>query len=366
MSSLEQLRIAIIGQGAIGPRHADAVLKTSGVVLACIVDPHPPALADARCYDCPVFPSVRAMLETPEVHTDAAIVCTPNHTHVAISKQLLQAGIHVLCEKPISVDADSGRELIQCAQKSDRILLIGHHRRFNRYAIAVKHQLTTLGRLIAVNGLWTLYKPLSYFDAPTDWRRLDSAGPIFINLIHEIDLLHYWYGPITRVYAEQTLSQRGFDAEEGAAITLRFASGLVGTFLLSDAVVSPFNFESGTGENPIIPHTGQDFHRLFGSHGSLSIPDMTRWDYGNEERSWNNILTGTKLDIPDMKVPFELQVEHFAKVIRGEEQASCDGAEGLRAVVVCEAIKQSMKESRPIEIEAGSENLVSSTQKIVH
>lgn len=180
---------------------------------------------------------------------------------------------------------------------------------------------------------------------------MESAGPIFINLIHEIDLLHYWYGPITRVYAEQAISQRGFDAEEGAAITLRFASGLVGTFLLSDAVVSPHSFEGGTGENPIIPRTGQDFHRVFGSEGTLSISDMTRWEYAEGEKSWNRELSSAKLEVPNMKIPFEAQIDHFVKAIRGEELASCDGAEGLRAVEVCEAIKQSMKEHRPVEIE---------------
>lgn len=234
---------------------------------------------------------------------------------------------------------------------SDRVLLIGHHRRFNRYAVAVKQHLPTLGRLIAVNGLWTICKPLSYFEPPTDWRRLGSAGPIFINLIHEIDLLHFWYGAITRVYAEKTLSQRGYDAEEGAAITLRFANGMVGTFLLSDAVVSPYNFESGTGENPNIPFRGQDFHKAFGSEGSLSVPDMIRWCYGNADNSWVNDLIETKLDVPDMKIPFEAQIEHFLEVIRGTEQSSCDGAEGLKAVMVCEAIKKSIKEGRPIDID---------------
>lgn len=216
--------------------------------------------------------------------------------------------------------------------------------------VAVKQHLPSLGQLIAINGLWTIYKPLPYFDPPTEWRRLDSAGPIFINLIHEIDLLHYWYGPITRVYAEQALKQRGFDAEEGAAITFRFASGMVGTFVLSDAVVSPYSFEGGTGENPLIPQTRQDFHRVFGSQGSLSVPDMTRWDYGTGDRGWSKELVSTKMDVPDMKIPFEEQIEHFIKVIKGKEQARCDGVEGLRAVVVCEAVKRSMKENRPIEI----------------
>jgi predicted dehydrogenase len=173
---------------------------------------------------------------------------------------------------------------------------------------------------------------------------------VYINLIHEIDLMHYWYGPITRVYAEKVLSQRNFEAEEGAAITFRFASGMVGTFILSDAVVSPHNFESGTGENPLIPYVGKDFQRVFGSDGTLSVPDMTKWAYSNSEKSWNFELSTIKLDIPEMKVPFEAQIENFIQVIKGEEKAYCDGVEGLRAVVVCEAIKRSMKENQPIEV----------------
>jgi len=216
--------------------------------------------------------------------------------------------------------------------------------------ITAKKAIASLGRLVAVNGLWTLFKPPQYFDPPTEWRRLDTAGPIFINLIHEIDILHYLFGPITRVYAEQALSQRGYPAEEGAAITLRFANGMVGTFLLSDAVVSPHNFEAGTGENPTIPKVGQDFYRIFGSEGSLSVPNMTMWTYEKEAKSWTEELRSENVEVPTMKIPFQLQVEHFVRVIRGEESPSCSGIEGLRAVVVCEAIKRSMREGLPKDI----------------
>ena len=182
-----------------------------------------------------------------------------------------------------------------------------------------------------------------------EWHRLDSAGPVFINLIHDIDILHYLFGPIIRVFAEKTLSQRGHPAEEGAAITLRFANGLVGTFILSDAVVSPHNFESGTGENPTIPKEGLDCYRVFGSKGSLSFPDMTRWVY-SDRSSWTEQLVSERIDVPNLRKPFELQFEHFARVIKGEEAPSCTGSDGLRAVAVCQAIKRSMAEQAPIEV----------------
>lgn len=109
---MSPIRIAIIGQGLIGPRHADAVQNVSGCVLTCIVDSNPAAAEGAARFRCPVFNSVDAMLKDTSIGPDAAIVCTPNHTHVSISKQLLEAGMHVLCEKPICVDVSSGRELV--------------------------------------------------------------------------------------------------------------------------------------------------------------------------------------------------------------------------------------------------------------
>ncbi|KAF2019744.1 NAD(P)-binding protein [Aaosphaeria arxii CBS 175.79] len=350
MSSPGTIRVAIIGTGLIGPRHAEAVVKEPETDLVCIVDPNPAAASVAQRFDCPLFGSVQEMLAS-DSKPDAALVCTPNHTHVSVSKQLLEGGVHVLCEKPISIDVASGQDLIRCAHKNNRRLLIGHHRRFNKYVRAAKQAIPSLGRLVAVNGLWTLYKPLSYYDSPTEWRRLDSAGPILINLIHEVDILHYLFGPIVRVYAEKCLSQRGYAAEEGAAITLRFASGMVGTFICSDAVVSPHNFEAGTGENPTIPKVGEDFYRVFGSEGSLSVPAMTVWTYPDGKQSWTEQLENKSLEVSDDRAPFELQIKHFANVIKGREDPSCSGIEGLRALAVCDAVRTSMKEQRPVDVD---------------
>jgi predicted dehydrogenase len=112
MSSSQDVRFAVVGTGLIGPRHADAILSSTGAQLVCIVDPQPSAAIVAAKLQCTLFPSVQAMLDDPLAKPDAALVCTPNHTHVAVSKELLQAGIHVLCEKPISIDVESGRELV--------------------------------------------------------------------------------------------------------------------------------------------------------------------------------------------------------------------------------------------------------------
>ncbi|TKA83847.1 hypothetical protein B0A55_00114 [Friedmanniomyces simplex] len=309
--------------------------------LLCLVDPSPVAKPLAIDLGVPWYGSVQEMLQARDI-PDAAIVCTPNSTHVSISIELLKAGVHVLVEKPIATTIADAHQLVDFARSSGKKLLVGHHRRFNPYITATKRALSekAIGKVIAVSGLWTAYKPASYFEGPGAWRtKAGNGGPLLINMIHEIDLLHYLFGPITRVHAERTIPQRGHESEEGAAILLRFASGVVGTFLLSDATPSPHNFEGGTGENPMVTKTGKDFYRIFGSAGTLSVGDMqiSRFTEG-QPKSWSSSFEESTVAVGS-EIPFDEQVSHLVRVVRGGEEPRCTGEDGLRALVVVDAIK---------------------------
>ncbi|KAK5169486.1 uncharacterized protein LTR77_005462 [Saxophila tyrrhenica] len=351
--SSRKAKIAIIGAGVIGLRHAQSVVACEQANLLCLVDPVFVARQEAEAFNVPLFESVAAMLQ--ECKPDGAVVSTPNSTHVAVAKELLSAGVHVLVEKPISVDSSSGQGLVNHAEACGRRLLVGHHRRFNAYVTATKRALDRghTGMPVAVSGLWMLRKPAGYFEPPTDWRASAAGGGvILINMIHEVDTLQYLLGPIIRVHAEQTLSQRGHEAEEGAAIVLRFASGVVGTFVMCDSTASKHNFESSTGENPIIPRAGADCYRIFGTEGSLSVGDMTLSRHtSSAQKSWTSPLSDAVLPVEDI-VPFDDQMLHFVDVIRGGARPRCSGADGLRALSVCEAIKRSMAEAMPVDIVA--------------
>ncbi|EXJ78917.1 oxidoreductase [Capronia epimyces CBS 606.96] len=345
------IKIAVIGAGLIGPRHAQTVAADSNALLSAIVDLTSAGEELARKLKVPYYKTVADLLQSAD-KPDGAIICTPNHTHVAVGLELVRGGVNILVEKPISTDIESGQELVRTAQELGVKVLVGHHRRFNSYMLAAKDVVASgrIGDLVAINGIWATYKPLDYFDPPAVWRRAKTGGVILINLIHEIDLMHYLLGPITRVYAEPIPSRRGFDADEGAAITLRFKSGAVGSFLLSDNVPSPHNFEAGTGENPLIPQAGKDFYRLFGSEATLSVPDLTIWSYANTTvKSWLSPLTTEEVTV-DVKTPFESQLAHFIKVIKGAEEPSCSGADGLRALIVCDALKQSLETGAPVDV----------------
>ncbi|OTA35389.1 hypothetical protein BTJ68_03247 [Hortaea werneckii EXF-2000] len=317
-----KINVAVIGTGVIGPRHAKSVVSCDDTTLLCLVDPSSAAAQIAQDFNVPLFGSVKEMQEAG-MAPDAAIVCTPNKTHVAVSEELLEIGVHVLVEKPISTTIESGRRLVE----------------------------NKIGRPIALSGLWTTFKPPEYFEAPMEWHaKAGDGGPVLINLVHEIDILQYLLGPIARVHAEQTISQRGHEAEEGAAILLRFASGVVGTFVLSDATPSPHSFEQGTGENPLLPQSGRDSYRIFGSEGTLSVGDMTLWKFGDgDEKTWTSKIDSSEVAV-GKEIPFDEQIKHLVRVVRGGEQPRCTGEDGLSALVVCDAVKRAIATRQPVDI----------------
>lgn len=352
-NSEARVKVAVIGVGLIGPRHAQTVLESTEATLTAIVDPAPAGQKFASSISIPYYSSIEELIQSPH-RPDGAIVCTPNHTHVNLASKLASNRIHVLVEKPISIDIESGQDLISVAKTNNVHLLVGHHRRFNPYVTAAKQivQSNELGSITAITGLWLMYKPLEYFTS-APWRQSKNGGGVLlINMIHEIDILQYLLGSISRVFAEKSISNRGFEAEEGAAVTLRFRSGIVGTFLISDNCVSPNSFESGTGENPIIPKTGEDFLRIFGTAGSLAVPSLKLWKYTDgQEKSWLNKLSVEASGSPSAAVPFELQLQNFIGVIRGTDVVRCSGQDGLSALAVCEALKLSLETEQPVYVD---------------
>lgn len=99
--------------------------------------------------------------------------------------------------------------------------------------------------------MFWLFKPDDYFDI--DWRRQAGAGPVFLNLIHDVDSLRYLFGEVVAVQARESSAVRGNVVEETSVILMEFASGLLATASVSDAVVAPWSWEMTAGEKPSLP-----------------------------------------------------------------------------------------------------------------
>jgi predicted dehydrogenase len=230
-------------------------------------------------------------------------------------------------------------------------MLIGHHRAHSPIMARAKQVIDEgrLGKLVAVMGSAVFFKPDAYYaDAP--WRREPGGGPILLNMIHEVHNLRMLCGDIVAVQAFASHATRGFPVEDTVAINLRFASGALGTFMLSDTAACARSWEQTSQENKAYStYPDEDCYVIAGTFGSLSVPTMRLRSYAKaEDRSWwkpfeESIVPMQRDD------PLAHQMEHFARVARGEAEPIVSARDGLQNLRITEAIALAATSGKVIE-----------------
>ncbi|MFT3691167.1 Gfo/Idh/MocA family protein [Paenirhodobacter sp.] len=340
----ETLNIAVIGAGVIGRTHIDTLERMPGMRLSAIVDP----VAAESC-GVPCLPDVAALIASGLA--DAAIVATPNETHLPVSAALLRAGLPVLLEKPVAESLDSALRLIAVAEETGVPVLVGHHRRHNPITRAARDAIAAgvLGDLVMATVTCALAKPDPYFNAA--WRRNPGAGgPLLINLVHEIDLLRHFFGEIATVQALTSNARRGFAVEDTAAVCLRFASGGLATLCISDAAAGPWAWDLTSGENPArFPAHPVSAHMYAGSKAGLSLPDLTLWRHPGAP-DWTAEMVPERLAHTPGD-PYEAQLAHFADLIRHGGTPHVSARDATANIIVLDAIRVAAETGRIVAVD---------------
>jgi len=346
--SARPVKLAVMGAGLIGRRHIQHILAEPDTELMAVVDPTEAGRGVAAQAGAPWFESLRDLLAADR--PDGVIIATPNQVHVENALEAVAAGVPALIEKPIADDLAEGERLVAVAEDAGVSILVGHHRRHNPIMRAAREIVASgrLGRIVAVNALFWLYKPDDYFDL--SWRREPGAGPVLVNLIHDVDNLRYLLGEVAAVQAVESNAVRAHAVEETSAIILEFASGALATASVCDTAVAPWSWEMTTGENPAYPFADEACYILAGTAGSLSLPKLEIWT--NEGKpGWWEPFRRTRLGIAP-KDPLALQIRHFAEVIRGNETPLVSGREGLRTLEVITAVKQAAQTGQRVRLKS--------------
>ncbi|MDR6859973.1 Gfo/Idh/MocA family oxidoreductase [Variovorax guangxiensis] len=344
MSTPPVSRVGLIGAGAIGRAHLVGAAGAEGVAIVGIADPSPAAQALAAEFSVPWFSDYRALMDGTQ--PDGAIIATPNALHVPIALDFIAERKAVLIEKPITDTVEEGLRLANIAHTADVPVLVGHHRRHNSIVGAARAivQQGRLGTLVSTSVLATFLKPDSYYSQA--WRRSLGAGPVLINLIHEIDLLRFVCGEVESLQALTSNAVRGFEVEDTAAVLLRLKNGAIATIILSDTAAAPWAWDLTSGENPAFAQVapGQaDSHFISGTEGSLTLPSLRLWRYSDHsenavERGWKKPLDSAQQPF-DRSNPYVEQMRHFGAVIRREEQPVADAFDATRTLEVTLAVR---------------------------
>jgi predicted dehydrogenase len=307
---MEKIRAAVIGVGYLGRFHAQKYALLEDYRLVGVVDSDPEAAARvASEVQAPAFADFRQLLGK----VDAVSVVTPTPTHYEIARAFLEAGAHVLVEKPISESTEQAERLIGVARQHGRVLQVGHLERFNP-AILAAEPLLTRPLFIECHRL-----------APFKERGTD-VNVVLDLMIHDIDLVQMIVG--SPVASLEAIGTAVFSPEiDIANARLRFDSGCV-----ANVTASRVSFKT---ERKL---------RVFVEDAYLSI-DL--------QQKILTVIRKRPGPVSEGQLPAQIQeqsfdqgdallaeIRSFAAAIRGEQRVLVSGEDGLRALRTAIAITE--------------------------
>ena len=327
------VRCALVGVGVMGRQHA-GILATSmlaDLAVCCDVDA---AAADRTPPGVAFTTSLDEALATPGL--EALFIATPQPFHEGAVHAALERGLHVFCEKPIAHTLVSADAIVALEKAYPGRLVIGHMYRFDPRWMALRAAVDDgrLGRIVHLSTHG--YTPDYEGRALADHTSLANE-----NAIHGLDLLQWLAGPIERVYAEA--SRTGVAGEgqvDSIAVTLRFASGAIGT------VETDWAMPSATGLS------GELHFRAVGSNG-LAWIDARDSGVGILSTQAPPVFPGTLVYRDPNGAEqgiYRVEDEYFLAGVRDGRPWPVTGTEARSALRVALAVDRSMELERPVNV----------------
>ena len=230
MSDVHPLRVAVVGYGLGGAAfHAPFIDAADGLEVAAVVtsDPDRAEAAVTRYPNATVLPDADAVWAMAD-RLDLAVLATPNRTHVPLGMAALDAGLHVVVDKPLAAFAADARRLVDAAGNRDRILTVYQNRRWDG-------DFRTLRRLLADGALGAVHRMESRFEGwrpvpKPGWRQdpaPEEAGGLLYDLgAHLIDQALLLFGPIADLYAEVDRRRPSARVDDDVFLALTHESGV--------------------------------------------------------------------------------------------------------------------------------------------
>lgn len=341
---MKKYRVAVIGCGSIARmRHLPEYEANPKVEIVAVCDIVPERVAEtAEKYGAEAFTDYQELLE--QVKPDVVSVCLPNYLHAPVSIAALNAGAHVLCEKPMATSYEEGLAMIAAAKTNDRRLMIAHNQRF-----VPSHQKAK--ELIEAGELGKIYSFRTAFGhgGPEGWSidgkdswffRKDEAfiGAMGDLGVHKSDVIRYILGEeFTEVAAMvETNAKEDSNVDDNAVCLLKSESGIIGTLTASWA------YNSGEDNATII----------YGEKGTLRLEDDPKYSLianYTDGRKVNYELGQIQSNDAAGQTSSHV-VDHFIEAIQGDRDPLITGEEGLRSLNIILAALESSETGKRVTI----------------
>jgi len=343
------VKIGIIGIGGMGSNHGRAIRdgKIPGAELAAVCDINPERFKDFE--DIPNWTDADTFLA--ESGVDAVVIATPHYDHVTIGIKVLEAGLHLLVEKPIAVHKADAERLIAAYTNKDLVFSAMFNQRTTPAYQWVRERIQngTLGKINRANWIITDWFRTEYYYLNGDWRATwagEGGGVLLNQCPHQLDLWQWMFGVPSKVRAFCQIGRfHDIEVEDDVTAYLEYEDGMTGVFITT------------TGEAP-----GTNRLEIAAENGKIVIEN------GKVVCHWN--ATPASEHSATVQKPFQKParscleeitfdsdgeqhagiLKNFVNAIQGEESLLAPAPEGIRSVELGNAMIYSGLKSQTVEM----------------
>jgi predicted dehydrogenase len=328
------MKIGVVGTGTMGKLHLDAWSNMKAVTISGILG-RDKSLVDqlAEKYISNTYTEYEELLNTD---IDVIDICLPTYLHKEFVTKAAQHGKHIICEKPLALNLDDCRAILEICHTYGVQLFVGHTLRFSpEYKHA--HDQVKSG-VIGEPGVVRLSRGGPYPLGRDSWYQDEvKSGGVILDLgIHEFDWVRWTFGEVERVMAKQ-VKRKGENGNsiEYALVTLRMLSGTIVHIELSWAKET---FESAfeiAGNKGMLTHSDRESYPI-----KLKIKN-------EEEQNSGGVALPKSIGTNS---PLQLQLEHFTKCLENDEKPIISVEDAMKAVEIALAAIESVNSGQPVSL----------------
>ncbi len=331
---MEKVKFSIVGCGRIGKRHAEHITNLGELIAVCDIDDKSLEQMSILYPKVKLYNSINKLL-SEDKYSDVVNICTPNGLHAEHTIKALQAGKHVVCEKPMALTVKDALRMNEEATKQRKKLFVVKQNRYNPPVLAVKNILEKklLGRILSfqVNCFWN--RSNKYYDE-SPWKGTKSldGGILYTQFSHFVDLLYWFLGEVddVQVMADKFSNIKKLEFEDTLIAIMKLKSGTLGTL---NCTINSYgkNMEGSItlfGEKGTVKIGGQYLNTLeYQDIDHYVIKEIESHipanDYGYYQGSMSN---------------HDKKIANVIDVLINNGKIMCDGYEGMKTVEIIEKI----------------------------
>ncbi|HEV2927109.1 MAG TPA: Gfo/Idh/MocA family oxidoreductase [Propionibacteriaceae bacterium] len=359
----QRVRVALVGAGVIGPIHAEVIGELADRMELVAVADHKSERAERVAAERggKSFSSLSDALAAVEI--DVVTVCTPTGRHAEVAIEALEAGKHVIIEKPAEVTVEKTDEIIAAQRRAGTMVAVISQRRFDPATEVTVEAIRRgeLGRLTSGIASIDWWRGQSYYDSG-DWRgtwELDGGGALMNQGVHTVDLLVATLGrPVEVTAYTATLAHERIEVEDVAVGVVKFANGALGVLHATTAAYPGLSARlhvHGDKGSVVIDndelsfiHTTQGGSAEEKAYGSAStslnqIADYPHASGAGAETAGSN-PGGLAVDA------HRRQYENFLAALAGKEELRVDLETNRQSIAVITAVYESARTGRPVTL----------------